>query len=221
MQINELHLFRNRSCGIAEFLTAIHWGQELLSKGELVEEDEIKFLIGLSYFKVENYQAARKYFSEVMDNGKDELIEKSILLEGLSYARERKWEEAEKAFVKIKPDSKFYDNTKESIELSKRGKNLRKKSPVIAGLLGIVPGLGYLYSGYEQTAVASFIVNGLFIWGAVEAFKQDNEGLGIMLGTLSFGWYSGNIYGSVNSAQRSNIKSEKDILSKFTLGFEY
>lgn len=205
-----------------EYLAAIHWGEELLSKGDMIEEeDEIKFLIGLSYFKVENYQSARKYFSEMMDNGKDDLREKGILLEGLSYAKERKWEESEKAFAQIKPDSKFYDNAKQSIELSKRGKNLHKKSPVIAGLLGIVPGLGYLYSGYEQTAVASFIVNGLFIYGTVEAFKQHNEGLGIMLGIISLGWYSGNIYGSVKSAQRSNIKAERDILFKFDLGFEY
>jgi len=204
-----------------QYLSAINWGEELLKGGEFLEEDnEIKFFMGLSYFKLGNYQFARDYFAEIRKD-KDDFKEKSILLEGLSYAEEDKWEKAEKIFAQIKPDSKFYSNAEQAIELSGEGKNLRKKNPVIAGVLSIIPGLGYLYSGYEQTALASFIVNGLFMWGTAEAFKQKNEGLGITLGIFSLGWYSGNIYGSVKSAQRSNIKAKNDLLFRFDFGFEY
>lgn len=205
-----------------KYLSAADWGEELLSRDDMLEEEnEINFFIGLSYLKLGNSPLAREYFGKVMVTDKNDLKGKSILLEGFSYAKEEKWEEAEKAFAQIKPDSKFFDNAKQSIELSTQGKKLQKKNPVIAGFLGVIPGLGYLYSGYEQTALASFVVNGLFIWGTVEAFKQHNEGLGIMLGILSFGWYSGNIYGSVFSAQRNNEKSKNDLLIKFNLSFEY
>lgn len=204
-----------------QYLSAIQWGEGLLKGGEFVEEDnEIKFFIGLSYFKLGNYQFARDYFAEIKKD-KDDFKGESILLEGLSYAKEDKWEKAEKIFAQIKPDSKFYNNAEQAIKLSGEGKNLRKKNPVIAGVLSIIPGLGYLYSGYEQTALASFIVNGLFMWGTAEAFKQKNEGLGITLGIFSLGWYSGNIYGSVKSAQRSNIKAKNDLLFRFDFGFEY
>ncbi|MEW6215299.1 MAG: hypothetical protein AB1478_08910 [Nitrospirota bacterium] len=206
----------------AQYLLAIHWGQELLNTVDLLEEEnEINFFMGLSYLKVGNYRLARKHFNEVIAIDESNFKEKGILLKGLSFAKEENWEEAERTFAQIKIDSRFFNNAKQSIELSKQGKRLRKKSPVIAGLLGIVPGLGYLYSGYEQTALASFIVNGLFILGTVEAFKQGNEGLGIMLGIISSGFYSGNIYGSVQSAQRSNVKSKNDLLLKFDLGFEF
>ncbi|MBI4822925.1 MAG: membrane protein insertion efficiency factor YidD [Nitrospirae bacterium] len=205
-----------------QYLSATHWGQELLSRGDMVEEEsEIKFFMGLSFFRLNNHQLARKYFNEIITTEKDSFKEKSILLEGLSYAKEEKWEEAEKSFALIKPDSTFFNNANQSIELSKQGKKLRKKSPTVAGFLSIIPGLGYLYSGYEQTALASFIVNGLFIWGTIEAFDHHNEGLGIMLGVLSFGWYSGNIYGSVVSAERSNQKSKNELLIMFELGFEF
>jgi len=95
------------------------------------------------------------------------------------------------------------------------------KNPAVAGVLAVVPGLGYLYDGYKQSAIASFIVNGLFIWGTVEAFRQDNKGLGVVLGLFSFGFYSGNIYGSITSAQRKNTKEKDDLISQFKLGFSY
>jgi len=104
-------------------------------------------------------------------------------------------------------------------KLSQDGKNLDLKSRATAGILAIIPGLGYLYDGYKQTALSSFIVNSLFIWSTVEAFQRDNKSLGAMLSVLSFGWYAGNIYGSVISAERRNIKLKNDLLLKFDVGF--
>lgn len=205
-----------------QYLTAIHWGQDLLEKGTCSpDEDELEFFIGASYFKVGNYPRARNCFTQVANSSNKDFREKSLLLKGLSYTKEANWEDAERSFARVSPDSEFSDKARQCEKLSQDGKKLGLKSPAIAGVLAVIPGLGYLYDGYEQTALSSFIVNGLFIWGTFEAFRKDNQSVGTMLGILSFGWYAGNIYGSVISAQRRNIKSRDDLLLKFDIGFQF
>ena len=203
-----------------QYLTAIHWGQELLEEDiASADADEIRFFIGASYFKVGNYPRARSYFTEVANDG--ELGDKSLILQGLSYAMETSWEYAEVSFARIGPDSKFSDKARQCEKLSQDGRKLGLKSPAIAGILAVVPGLGYLYDGYKQTALSAFVVNSLFIWSTIEAFRRDSKSLGTMLGVLSFGWYTGNIYGSVVSAQRRNIKLKNDLLLQFDIGFHF
>jgi hypothetical protein len=88
-------------------------------------------------------------------------------------------------------------------------------------VLGVLPGLGYLYDGYKRTALTAFLVNGLFLWGTAEAFRAGDEGVGAAVGGIGLGWYTGNIYGSVVSARRANLKRENDLLSRYELGFEF
>ncbi len=205
-----------------DYLTAIHWGQALLEKDmDSVDEGEIRFLIGTSYFRLGNYPRARNYFAEVVDINNDDYGDKSLLLLGLSYAKEGDWDSAEDSFAGIGPVSKFSDKAEQSKRLSREGEKLGLRNHTTAGILAIVPGLGYSYDGYKQTALSSFIVNGLFIWATVEAFRRDNQSIGTMLGILSFGWYTGNIYGSVVSAERRNIKLKEDLLLKFDIGFQF
>ena len=88
-------------------------------------------------------------------------------------------------------------------------------------MLALIPGLGYLYDGYPRTALSALIINGAFIWGAAEAYNEGRNGLGTMLGIIGLGWYAGNIYGSVTSAERSNHKLDADLLLKFDVGFGF
>jgi hypothetical protein len=193
---------------------------EILEKGLAEDEYEVNLLIGASFLKLENIPRAREYFDVVISGSKNnDLKDKSILLKGFSFAIEDRWDEAEKIFTQVSLDSRFYSNAKRSIEICQRAKRIPKKNPYVAGFLGIIPGLGYLYSGYKQTAVASFIVNGLLMWGTIKAFKQGNEGLGIMLAFITGGFYSGNIYGSIVTAKRANEEAKKALLLKFDLGF--
>jgi uncharacterized membrane protein (UPF0136 family) len=147
--------------------------------------------------------------------------DKSFFLQGLSYAKEAKWEYAEKCFARIAPDSKFSDKARQYEMLCQEGRYLKLKSPIAAGVLAIIPGLGYFYDGYKQTALSSLVVNSLFIWGTYEAFHKRDRGLGTILGVLSFGWYTGNIYGAIISAQRKNIKSRNELLAKFNIEFQF
>lgn len=208
--------------GLGEYLTAAHWGQGILAKKvDGVEADELRYRIGLSYFRVGNYRLARERFTQVVDSAQADIQEKSSLLQGLAYGHENRWDEAATAFAQVPSNSMFANHAQACEKLSLAGKQLHQKNPALAGVLAIIPGLGYLYDGYKQTALSSLIVNSLFIAGTYEAFRQDNESLGAMMAVLSFGWYTGNIYGSVVSAQRKNLRLRDDLLAQFDIGFRF
>ena len=78
------------------------------------------------------------------------------------------------------------------------------KRPWVGGLLGMVPGLGYAYSGEFGNALRSLILNGLFIWGMVETGHDDQWGGFAAISFFEITWYTGSIYGGVDAAHRYN-----------------
>jgi hypothetical protein len=50
----------------------------------------------------------------------------------------------------------------------------------------------------------AFILNTALIYAAYEAFDDDKIGFGSVITIVEFGFYAGNIYGSVNSAHKYN-----------------
>ena len=143
------------------------------------------------------------------------------MLEGVSYAFESRWEEAARAFAEVGQRSLYTNDAIACEDLCAEGARLKLKNPTKAGVLAVIPGLGYLYDGYERTALSAFAVNTLFIWGTYEAFHHDNPGLGTVLAFFGASWYSGNIYGSVHSARRQNVHSHARLMAKFDLGFQF
>ena len=67
-----------------------------------------------------------------------------------------------------------------------------------------MPGLGYVYSGEYANAARSLILNGLFLWGMAETADEDLWGAFAVLTFAEFTWYSGSIYGGIDSAHRHN-----------------
>ena len=92
----------------------------------------------------------------------------------------------------------------EPLEAVERYASGTDKSPRVGGLLGMVPGLGYLYSGETGNAVRSLLLNGLFVWGMVETAEDDQWALFTLLTLGEFTWYSGSIYGGIDAANRYN-----------------
>jgi hypothetical protein len=81
----------------------------------------------------------------------------------------------------------------------------RRRSPVLAGVLsGVVPGAGQLYAGRRRDALVAFLLNALFVLGAVQAFRSGNEATGVILTSVEAGWYAGNIASAASSARRAN-----------------
>jgi tetratricopeptide (TPR) repeat protein len=88
-------------------------------------------------------------------------------------------------------------------------KKLPKKRPYIAGMLSIVPGLGQVYCERYRDATLSLIVNGMIGWAAWESFDNNQPALGTLISFFGMGFYSGNIYGAINSAHKYNRRVEK------------
>lgn len=80
----------------------------------------------------------------------------------------------------------------------------RDKSPVWGGVLGLIPGLGYIYSGEYANGLRSLILNGLFAGAMVYSGVEDQWGAFAVISFFEITWYSGSIYGGIDAAQRYN-----------------
>ncbi|NCD33449.1 MAG: hypothetical protein EOL87_08555 [Spartobacteria bacterium] len=78
------------------------------------------------------------------------------------------------------------------------------KKPMVGGLLGLIPGLGYVYSGEYANALRSMILNGLFIFGMVSTAEEEQWGAFSVISFFELTWYSGSIYGGIDAAHRYN-----------------
>ena len=89
-------------------------------------------------------------------------------------------------------------------------RRLPLKSPLMAGALStILPGAGQVYVGYYSDAAISFLLNGLLIWAAWEAFDNDEYVTGGLLCAVELGWYLGNVYNAVNDAHKFNRRLKR------------
>ncbi len=78
------------------------------------------------------------------------------------------------------------------------------KSPRIGGLLGLIPGLGYAYSGEWGNLFRSIFLNGIFGWAMYECADREQWGLFAVSTFFEMTWYTGSIYGGIDAAHRYN-----------------
>ncbi len=88
-------------------------------------------------------------------------------------------------------------------------RDVDSKSPALAGVLSaMIPGAGHLYVDRPHDALITFIINGLFIWGTVEAVDKEEWGIAAVLGAAELFWYSGGITGAANGAAKWNEREQ-------------
>jgi len=136
---------------------------------------------------------------------------------GIASIQGGRWNEAAQWFSSVSPASPQTAAASQYRQLALQGPSLPYKDPRLAGWLGIVPGLGYYYDGFRQTAFAALVVNLVFAVASREAFRSDQNTLGGFLAAFGASWYTGSIYGSVQSAKRANDYQRVS----FTRQFEY
>jgi TM2 domain-containing membrane protein YozV len=89
-------------------------------------------------------------------------------------------------------------------EAARSWPSLPRKSPLLAGLLSVVPGAGHLYIGEPLIGLAALGWNGLFSFALYESIRRDQVGVAVLLGALELIWYTGTIFGAVSGAQKYN-----------------
>lgn len=164
------------------------------------------FLIGESYYQQGILKEAEYYFVQIIEKYPGiELKDAALYRLGWTKMKGNRWTDASQAFSKVGQESRFYYSSQHLAEQSLKGETLLYKSPTLAGsLAAIVPGLGHAYVSRYKDAAVAFLLNGLFIWAAVESFNEDHEVLGGILTFLEIGWYTGNIYSAVNVTHKHN-----------------
>ncbi|MFK5926115.1 MAG: hypothetical protein QM483_05755 [Desulfuromusa sp.] len=134
---------------------------------------------------------------------------------GLSQLQQNKIDAARDSFSKLKAP------LKKQLTLSlDEYQQLAKKSPQLAGTLSaILPGAGQLYTKRPRQAAVAFALNAAFIYGAIEAWDNENYATAGILSLFEIGWYGGNIYNAMNNAHKYNRRQEQDFLKRFQQRF--
>ena len=89
---------------------------------------------------------------------------------------------------------------------------MKRKSPFLAASMSaVIPGSGKAYSEFWGDALMSFIFVTSNAWLSYRGFKKNGleSATGWIFGSISFGFYSGNIFGSARAARYRNKASYK------------
>jgi len=165
------------------------------------------YQLAASHYQLEQYRLCRRYLEQLRQEYPQNPLRLSAQkLLSASYLAQERWAEAARVVQQMDlPQAEKLSNQ------VAQGKEMPLKSPGLAGgLSAVLPGAGQLYAGRSQDAIMAFLLNGLFIWGTVEAFSHDKEVAGVILLFFESGWYFGNIYSATSSAHKYNRKLKQD-----------
>ncbi len=99
---------------------------------------------------------------------------------------------------------------RELVEQARRGFSLRR-SPPLAAALGILPGMGYLYSGETATGIIAFLLVTVNVLITYFAFQTRSPVIGYFTGIVGGFFYAGSIAGGYLAAKRFNIEIEGSV----------
>ncbi len=133
---------------------------------------------------------------------------------GWIHIRTASWEKAKTAFRKMGSANHEKYRLKELISKMEESEISGRKNPSTAGLLSVVPGMGFLYCERYRDAATAFLLNAGLILAASESFDRDLDVLGGLITLVELSFYSGNIYGSINSAHKYNRRKNSRLIEK-------
>jgi TolA-binding protein/TM2 domain-containing membrane protein YozV len=174
------------------------------------------FMLGEVYLAKKDYLRAITVFKEYLSAYPDDDRRDAARIQiGRCQLWQGDWRLAEETFRSNGPDSPFFSQSQGLAAGAREFPLIPKKNPILAGTLSaILPGAGQLYIGRTTDAVISFLLNGIFIWGAVESFHKGNNVAGGILLAFESGWYLGNIYNATSGAYKYNRRAEGDYINQ-------
>ena len=148
----------------------------------------------------------------IAENNNPDINDRANYRLGWLYIDQGNWAAAQRAFSNISNSQHDqYQLTPLEDELN-QASQLPTRSPLLAGMLSIIPGSGQLYCNrYEDALIAFFVNLGLF-WAAHDAFDQEQYALGGLLTFVGSGFYIGNIYSATSDAHKFNRQRKSDFV---------
>ncbi len=179
------------------------------------EADKARRLYAAAAYRRGDYREAKQRYESLSVHSAPPGHDASYWL-GLNELRQDNPEAARRHFSNLAPDL--------SAELQaelERYEQLPQKSPrLAAGLSALLPGAGQLYTERPRQAGAAFALNAVFIYGAVEAWQNENYAVSGILSLFELGWYGGNIYNAANNAHKYNRRQKRDFLERLQQRFD-
>jgi len=177
-----------------------------------LEAVEARKLHAAAAYERGDYEAAQLRYQGLKNITPNETSEYKI---GLSQLQQNKLEEARASFAKLPAPL----NQQLTLSLDEY-QQLERKSPQLAGTLSaILPGAGQFYTERPRQAGVAFALNAAFIYGAVEAWNNENYAVAGILSLFEIGWYGGNIYNAMNNAHKFNRRQEQHFLERLQQRF--
>jgi TolA-binding protein len=171
------------------------------------------FLKGQAEKEQKRYSDALATFDELIGTKSVLYRDRAIFERALVLLAREDWQKAREAFAILSPESPLYPSANLYAQGLGHMDDLPRKSPVAAGALAaVLPGAGHLYTERPRDALVAFLLNGSFIWAAVELFRSNNNVAGGIVAFFELGWYGGNIYSAVSSAHKYNRRAQDEFL---------
>jgi tetratricopeptide (TPR) repeat protein len=169
------------------------------------------FKLGELRFFQRQYRQAIEHFQQFLHTFPEgPLVPRTTYLLGLSWALDGQRERAKRILDTFPTQHALADQAQKLQHALQTPQPAVSTSPRTAGILaGIVPGAGHLYLGKPVQAVSAFLLNGLFLTGAVFAFREGLEAAGAILLYFETGWYLGNIKSAVEGARDANRQQHR------------
>jgi len=181
---------------------------------------EARYLKGMSEKHLSLYDEALVTFANVIETETGEYKAKATYQSALVLVDMEKWERAGEMFSQVSEESSLYDPARVFSAGLDNIDNIPRKSPAVAGTLAtLVPGAGHLYTQRPGDAIVAFLLNGVFIWSAVELFNDEKYVTGGIVTFLNWDGTRG-IY-TAQSAARTNSTKEPEIIFFRGLKTEY
>jgi tetratricopeptide (TPR) repeat protein len=180
-------------------------------------DPEILYQLATVYYNLNNIDKANQIVSAALivpQNGNQQA--RFYALQGLLYANKYDWPNAKSSFLKLRTLPYRADITESNLRLIEKAEAIKYKSPAKASLLSIIPGLGYVYTGHPQTAISSFLLNGVFAYATYSSIKRKNFGVASLTGLFGVSFYIANIYGSGQSAKRHNNQKRNFVINNLS-----
>lgn len=124
------------------------------------------------------------------------------------------WKAARSALDRISPANRARYRIDKLADELRSDPEIATKHPRVAGVLALFPGAGYLYTERPHDALIAFGINAGWMLAAYTSFDNDNDALGVLISIVGLGFYTGSIYGSVNSAHKFNRRTRDGFVEK-------
>lgn len=175
--------------------------------------DNAIFMRGQAEKQLKRYPDALSTFDELIKSQSLAFSDKARYERAMILVEQEEWLKAREAFATLSEDIPLYPSAIRFSQGLERMDQIPQKSPAVAGTLAaILPGAGHLYTERPRDALVSFLLNGSFIWAAIELFRNNNYVAGGIVTFFEIGWYSGNIYSAVSSAHKFNRRVQEEFI---------